>query len=70
MDQAQLQKMVGGAPGTPVPQVDPEDVRAVWKLGQEVKKDLPGVNVGIRVEIFERASRLGNIQKVPNDQGK
>jgi hypothetical protein len=52
MDQAQLQKMFGGAPGTPVPQVDPEDVRAVWKLGQEVKKNHPGVNVGISVELL------------------
>lgn len=60
MDQAQLQKMFGGAPGTPVPQVDPEDVRAVWKLGQEVKKDHPGVNVGIGVEIFERACKPGS----------
>jgi hypothetical protein len=29
MDQAHLEKMFGGAPGTPVPQVDPEDVIAV-----------------------------------------
>jgi hypothetical protein len=57
MDQAQLQKLLGGAAGTPVPQVDPEDVRAVWKLGQEVEKDHPGVNVGIGVEIFERACK-------------
>ena len=60
MDQAQLEKMFGGAPGTPVPQVDPEDVRAVWKLGQEVKKDHPGVNVGIGMEIFERACKPGS----------
>ena len=60
MDQTQLQKMLGGAPGTPVPQVDPEDVRAVWKLGQEVKKDHPGVNVGIGMEIFERACKPGS----------
>ncbi len=70
MDQAQLQKMFGGGPGTPLPQVDPEDVRAVWKLGQELKEDHPGVNVGIGVEIFERASRLGNTEKVRNNQGK
>jgi hypothetical protein len=60
MDQAQLQKMFGGAPGTPVPQVDPEDVRAVWKFGQEVKKDHPGVNVGIGMEILERACKPGS----------
>jgi hypothetical protein len=60
MDQAQLQKMFGGAPGTPVPQVDPEDVRAVWKLGQQIKKDHPGENVGIGVEIFERTCKPGS----------
>ena len=30
MDQAEFFK---GAPGEPVPQVDPEDVKVVWKLG-------------------------------------
>ena len=60
MDQAQLQKLLGGAPGTPVPQVGPEDVRAVWKLGQEVEKDHPGVNLGIGAEIFERAYKPGS----------
>lgn len=39
--------------------MDPEDVRAVWKLRQEVKRDYPGVNVGIGVEIFERACKPG-----------
>jgi hypothetical protein len=65
MDQVQLQKLLGAAAGTPVPQVDPEDVRAVWKLGQEVQKDHPGVNVGIGVAIFERSCNPGsNIQAV------
>ena len=33
---AKLNAMVSGAPGEPVPQLDPEDVKAVWKLGQRV----------------------------------
>ena len=57
---AKLHAMVSGALGEPVPQVDPEDVRAVWKLGQEVKKDHTGVNVGIGVEIFARACTPGS----------
>ncbi len=65
MDQAELQALFGVAPGTPVPPVDPEDVKAVWMLGQEVKKDHPGQNVGIGVEIFERTCKPGaNIRAV------
>ena len=51
------QALFGGAPGTPVPQVDPEDVKAVWMLGKQVKKDHPGENVGMGVEIFERTCK-------------
>jgi hypothetical protein len=55
----------GGEPGEPVPQVDAHDVRAVWKLGQEAKKDHPGENVGIASDIFVRACKAGaNIQAV------
>jgi hypothetical protein len=44
MDRAEF---FAGEPGEPVPKVGPEDVKAVWKLLEEVKKDRPGVNVGI-----------------------
>jgi hypothetical protein len=56
---AKLHAMVSGAPGEPVPQVDPEDVRAVWKLGQDVKKDHPGVEVAIGMALFEAACKPG-----------
>jgi hypothetical protein len=58
-----IAEMFVGAPGTPVPQVDPEDVRAVWKLGQEVKKDHPGGGVAIGMAIFERTCKPGAIVK-------
>jgi hypothetical protein len=59
MDQEELQELFGGAPGTPVPPVDPEDVKAVWMLGQETKTAHPGETVGIGVEIFERTCNPG-----------
>ena len=66
MDQAELQALFGGAPGTPVPQVDPEDVKAVWMLSQDTKKDHPtGQNLFIGVEVFERTCKPGaNIKAV------
>jgi len=39
--------------------VGPEDVKAAWKLAQEVKKDHPGEHVGIGLEIFERTCKPG-----------
>jgi len=48
-----------GHPGEAVPQVDPEDVKAVWMLSQEVKQDYPGQSVGIGAEMFERGCKPG-----------
>lgn len=31
---AKIHAMVSGQPGEPVQQVDPEDIKAVWKLGK------------------------------------
>jgi hypothetical protein len=59
---AKLHAIVSGAPGEPVPQVDPEDVKAVWKLGQEVKKDHPGGGVAIGMAIFEHTCKPGAIE--------
>lgn len=41
----------GGEPGTPVPQVDPEDLRKVSEYTREVAKERP--NTAIGVSIFE-----------------
>lgn len=58
MDEAQGREFFG-TPGEPVPQVDPEDIKAAWELGQEVKKDHPKGNVGIGVEIFKARCKPG-----------
>ena len=60
---AKAHAMVSGSPGEPVPQVDPEDVKAVWKLGEEVKKDHPGGGVAIGMSIFEHTCKPGAIVK-------
>src|ERR1700693_4732467 len=60
---AKLHAIVSGAPGEPVPQVDPEDVKAVWKLGQEVKRDHPDGGVAIGMAIFEHTCKPGAIVK-------
>jgi len=60
---AKLHAMVSGTPGKPVPEVDTEDVKAVWKLGQEVKKDHPDGGVAIGMAIFEHTCKPGAIVK-------
>lgn len=60
---AKLHAMVSDGRGEPVPQVDPEDVKAVWKLGQEVKQDHPGGGVAIGMAIFEHTCKPGAIVK-------
>jgi hypothetical protein len=37
----------GGTPGTPVPAVDPEDLKAIWRLHREIASQHPGQSVGI-----------------------
>lgn len=59
MDEAQIRKMFWGEAGKPVPEVDPSDIRAAWEVGQEVKKDHPGKNVGIGVDVFQHACKPG-----------
>jgi hypothetical protein len=63
MDEAETMEMFGGPAGTPVPQVDPEDVGAVFVLGQNTQKRHPNGGVAIGIEIFERACKPGAIVK-------
>lgn len=59
-EQERIREMFGlGRAGEPVPVVDPEDVKAVWEIGQESVKENPQANVAIGVEIFRRACKPG-----------
>jgi hypothetical protein len=48
-----------GPAGEPVPQVDSEDVKAVWEIGQATIKENPQRNVAIGVEILRDACKPG-----------
>jgi hypothetical protein len=61
MDEAERFVMVSGMPGEPVPQVDPEDVKAVWNLGQAVKKSHTRQWGHIRYVDFEHTCKPGTI---------
>jgi hypothetical protein len=37
----------GAKPGEPVPEVDPQDMKAVWTLARNTKARFPGENVGV-----------------------
>ncbi|HYK49258.1 MAG TPA: hypothetical protein VEU94_06005, partial [Terriglobales bacterium] len=43
----EVNPLLGGAPGEPVPVVDPEDVKAVWQIFDEVRRTHPGTAVGV-----------------------
>jgi hypothetical protein len=42
MDEAEFQALFGGAPGTPVPQVDPRDVKTIWAKQRDIERRHPG----------------------------
>jgi hypothetical protein len=48
----------GGKPGTPVPEVDPEDLKAVWDYSAETRKG-KGPNGAISIRFFERLCKPG-----------
>jgi hypothetical protein len=58
MDQAEF---FTGAPGEQVPQVDPEDVRALWKLGlgRSMESGHPGGQRAIGVEVCKSVCKPG-----------
>jgi|SRR5579864_182435 len=49
----------GGKPGEPVPEVDPQDLKAVWELGRMVERESPGQHVSIDLELMQHACKPG-----------
>lgn len=49
----------GGAPGTPVPAVDPEDLKAVWQVYRNVEMSHPGQRVGICMDSLACECKTG-----------
>jgi hypothetical protein len=43
----EVNPFLGGAPGEPVPIVDPEDVKAVWQIFDEIRRTHPNQAVGV-----------------------
>jgi hypothetical protein len=48
---------LGGKSGQPVPQVDPDDVKAVWAVHEDVARRHPGKQVGIGKGMFEHVCK-------------
>jgi hypothetical protein len=49
----------GGKPGEPVPEVDPEDLKALWQLQRDVEKQHPGQQVAIGLEVAQHYCKPG-----------
>ena len=55
----------GGEPGEPVPEVDPEDLKATWEFHQKVQAEHPGEQVGIGAGLAQSICKPGaDIQSV------
>jgi hypothetical protein len=59
MDEAEFLTSFWGKAGEPVPQVDPSDMKALWKLGEETKKMRPDGGVAIGVNLMEAYCKPG-----------
>jgi hypothetical protein len=55
----QIKKTFAGVAGQPVPQVDPSDIKAVWELGQDIRKRHPEGGVAIGVEVYKAHCKPG-----------
>ena len=55
----------GGQPGEPVPEVDPEDLKATWEFHQELQAEHPGEQVWIDASLDQSICKPGaDIQAV------
>jgi len=55
----------GGNPGEPVPQADPEDLKALWRLQRDVAVRHPGQQIAIGNELAQHYCKAGaDIQAV------
>lgn len=49
----------GGEPGEPVPEVDPEDLKILWRTQQEAEGRHPGRQVALGRDLAQRISKTG-----------
>jgi hypothetical protein len=55
----------GGEPGTPVPVVDPADIKTVYSVNREFQAQRPGEQFAVGMELFQRMCLPGaNIEAV------
>jgi hypothetical protein len=59
MDEEARKSFWRGAAGEPVPSVDSSDMKALWMLGQDVRKDHPEGGVAIGVNLVEALCKPG-----------
>ena len=61
MNEAEMMELCFGTPGTPVPEVDSADIRAIYEYGREMRKEHPeGSSVFTSMEIFESICKPGS----------
>jgi hypothetical protein len=53
----------GGKEGEPVPQVDPSDLKALWKLGEDMKNNPQG-RIAIGVNLMPTANLERTLERL------
>lgn len=59
MNEAEFMTGFWGKAGEPVPQVDSSDLKALWKLGEDVKRRHPEGGVAVGVNLMEAHCKSG-----------
>lgn len=59
MDDNLKPPLFGGEPGTAVPEADPADVAAVWKVMEDIRKRHPNGGVAVGIGILQRVCKDG-----------
>ena len=49
----------GGKAGESVPEVDSDDLKAIWQIGEELRAKHPGTKAALGVEVMKRACKPG-----------
>jgi hypothetical protein len=49
----------GGEAGESVPEVDPDDLKAIWQIGEELQANHSGGKVAVGFEVMKRACKPG-----------
>ncbi len=55
----QMPLPLGGKPGEPVPEVDPDDLKTIWEMSRDLEASHPGQHGAIGIGLIRQACKPG-----------